>query len=120
FGLLALLLAGVGIHGVVAGEVAQRTREIGIRAALGAHPARIVREVVSRGLRLAWTGGAIGLVLCWWALPVLRKLPVGTDEIPLLPGIAAALILIAAAVVASYWPARRAAAIDPASTLRSE
>ncbi|MBL8177124.1 MAG: ABC transporter permease [Bryobacterales bacterium] len=121
FALLALLLASVGIHGIVAGEVAQRRREIGIRAAMGAAPGRIAREVLRRGMRLAWVGGGMGLGLSFWGLPVLRGLPGGAGvEAPIGPLLAAGTLLLCAAGAASYWPARRAARIDPAETLRSE
>lgn len=120
FSLLALLLAAIGIHGLLASEVAQRTREIGIRAALGADPSRIVREVLHRGMRLVWVGGAIGFVISLWALPLLQALPLGIQDQPVLPRLVAVAVLATAALAACGWPARRAARIDPANTLRSE
>ncbi|MFN7938254.1 MAG: ADOP family duplicated permease [Bryobacteraceae bacterium] len=120
FSILALLLAAIGVHGILAGEVAQRTREIGIRAALGAGPQRIVREVLHRGMRLVAIGATIGLVLSLWELPLLQAMPLGILDLPLLPKLMAAFVLTAVALAASYWPARRAARIDPAITLRSE
>ncbi|MBS1825986.1 MAG: ABC transporter permease [Acidobacteria bacterium] len=120
FSALALLLAAIGVHGILAGEVAHRRREIGIRAALGAAPQRIAGEVLQRGMRLAATGAAIGVVLCLWELPLLQALPLGIRDLPLFPKLAAAIVLSLAALAAGYWPARRAARIDPAITLRAE
>jgi putative ABC transport system permease protein len=118
FALLALVLAAVGTYGVIAYGVAQRTREIGVRLALGARPGQVVSSVVRQGLRLTAAGVAVGLVGAWGATRVLAGLLFGvtpTDPATLLAG---ALLLSAVAVLASYLPARKAARIDPVVALR--
>jgi putative ABC transport system permease protein len=120
FGGLALLLASVGIYGVVSYGVAQRRREIGIRTALGAHPRDVLRLVFGQALRLAGVGMAIGIAT---ALVVMRFLAsllfkvAPTD--PLTFG-GVAVVVTAVVVVACARPARRAMAVDPATVLRSE
>jgi len=120
FGGLALLLASVGIYGVVSYGVAQRRREIGIRTALGAHPRDVLRLVFGQALRLAGVGVAIGIVA---ALAVTRFLGSLLFEVastdPLTFG-GVAVVVTAVVVVACARPARRAMAVDPATVLRSE
>jgi putative ABC transport system permease protein len=117
-GLAGLLIAAIGLFGVVSYTVAQRTREIGIRQALGATPGAVVWMVVRHGLRLAGAGAALGALL---ALPVGAVLNGALFAVPLaaMGGLgAAAAMLIVVAAAASYLPARRAARIDPATAFR--
>lgn len=117
---VGLLLAGVGLYGVVAYGVAQRTREIGVRVALGARPAQVRRLVVGEGVRMAAAGVAFGLILALGIGQALRTLLFGvTSTDPLTFGGVAALLL-AVAAGASWIPARRAARLEPMRALRSE
>ena len=120
FGVLALLLACLGIYGVVAYAVNRRLSEFGIRIALGADAGDILGLVMKHGAALAGIGTAIGLAIAV-ALSMMASgsMPGVTRPGPLLfAGVA--LPLIAAALTASYLPARRATKVDPASALRSE
>ncbi len=120
FALLALALAAVGTYGVIAYDVALRTREIGVRLALGAPPARVVAGVVRQGLVLVGLGVTLGLGGAWGATRVLGDLLYELS--PRDPGTfaAGALLLAAVAVAALCLPARRAARVDPAVALRAE
>ncbi len=119
-GLLALLLAGLGVYGVVAFSVAQRTREIGVRMALGAGQGRVVRQVLRAGLWLALPGLAVGALLALGASQVLRSMLLGLSPFdPVALGGVAAL-LIGVVGLATWLPARRAASVAPAEALRSE
>ncbi|MBC7895801.1 MAG: ABC transporter permease, partial [Cytophagaceae bacterium] len=120
-GLIALLIGAIGLYAVVAFAVGQRTREIGIRTALGADRGQVVRMFVLRGLRLAALGLGIGLGLSIVALRVGaavrgETLPPGTS----LLGAVIMCLVIGVALVATWLPARRAAAVDPLSSLRTE
>jgi putative ABC transport system permease protein len=120
FAAIALLLSSVGIYGVLSYVVAQTTRDIGIRMALGATPALVMRGVISYGLRLTAVGLALGLAGTLGATRVLSSFLYGirpTDAITLA---AASLILAAVAMTASYLPARRATRVDPMVALRYE
>lgn len=120
FAVVALLLGALGIHGVLSYVVAQRVGEIGVRLALGARPAALLRLVVGQGMWLACTGLAIGVVAALAATRVLRGLLFGVaPNDPVNLGIAIA-VLSAAALLACYGPARRAARIDPMVALRAE
>lgn len=117
---IALLLSSVGIYGVLSYVVAQSTRDIGIRMALGATPALVMRGVISYGLRLTFVGLALGLAGTLGGTRVLSSFLYGirpTDPITLA---AASLILAAVALTASYLPARRATRVDPMVALRHE
>jgi putative ABC transport system permease protein len=120
FGGLALLLAGVGIYGVLTSTVQQRTHEIGIRMALGALPGDVVRMVMGYGIKLALAGMALGLVLGFLLTRVLASLLFGVSPTnPLLYlAVCAGLTLIAA--LACYWPARTAVKVNPVQALRTE
>jgi putative ABC transport system permease protein len=120
FGVIALLLASVGIYGVVAYSVAQRAREIGIRMALGAQGSSVLRMVVGSGLRLALLGVGIGLLGAFAMTQALRKAlyQVSATDPATFLGVAALLLAIAA--VASWAPARRATRVDPMVSLRAE
>jgi predicted permease len=120
FAALALGLAGVGVHGVLSYAVAQRTREIGIRVALGARPARVLRLVLGQGLRLAAWGIALGLGGALAFSRVLRSLLFGVTPDDPLTMVSVAGVLGAVALVAAYVPARRALRVNPAVALRSE
>jgi predicted permease len=119
-GLIAILLAGVGLYGVMAYSVSQRTREIGIRMALGADPHGVLRMVMRRGLLLALSGIAVGLVIAFAAAPQLAPLLYHVSPADPLSIAGAALFLIAVAVLASLIPALRATRIDPILALHEE
>jgi putative ABC transport system permease protein len=115
----ALALAATGLYGLMAWSVAQRTREIGVRLALGATPRRVVGMVVGEGVRLAFIGLGAGLLLSAAAarlLPALLPGVVGSDVVGFL---APPLVLVAVAGAASWLAARRAASVDPAESLRA-
>ena len=119
FGLLALVLATVGVYGVVSYSVAQRTREIGVRMALGARRPAIVRLVVGQGLRLGWIGVGVGLALSVATMGVVSSVLYGVGpRDPLVFGIVVAVLTLVVAI-ASLVPARRAMRIDPITSLRS-
>jgi predicted permease len=120
FGLLALVLASVGIYGVVAYTTKQRTHEIGIRMALGAGKAAIFRQVLQQGLRLALVGLAVGLTASLILTRFLRSMIVGVGPGDLPTLVTAAILLCVVALAASLIPARRAASIEPMQALRSE
>ena len=117
---LALLLAAIGIYGVMTFSVAQRNHEMGIRMALGAGSAQVLRLVVSEGMRAALIGMALGLPGVYLVGKTLSKLlyNVGAMDVRALIGVA--LVLLASALLACYVPARRATKIDPISALRQE
>lgn len=120
FSMLALLLAAIGVYGVIAFWVAQRTREIGVRMALGAQPADVLRLVLGRGMRLALAGVAVGLLTAICAGPLLRSQLYGISIIdPLVFAIVPALLLLVA-LFAGYVPALRAMRVDPVVALRYE
>ena len=120
FGLLALVLATIGVYGVVSYSVAQRTREIGVRMALGARRPAIVRLVVGQGMRLGWIGLGVGLVLSVATMGVVSSVLYGvTPRDPLVLGSVVGLLTVVV-VIASFVPARRAMRIDPMTSLRSQ
>ena len=116
----ALLLAAVGIYGVVAYSVAQRMREFGIRVALGATRREVTRLVVWQGTSTALAGAAAGVLLGVAAAHVMSGLVYGVPPRDVASIAGATTLLVLGAAVASYGPARRAAAVDPAVTLRGE
>ncbi|HEX4029119.1 MAG TPA: ADOP family duplicated permease [Terracidiphilus sp.] len=117
---LALLLSAVGIFALVANIVAQRTREIGIRMALGANLRQAMAHVSATGVRAAGAGLLLGLALCAVALPAMRSVLYGVAVYDAATGIAVALTLAAVSLLASLAPALRIARIDPARTLREQ
>jgi predicted permease len=119
-GMVALLLAGIGIYGVTAYAVASRTREIGVRIALGADRARVMRLVVLHGARLAAIGGAIGVVLAFGATQLITSLLFGISPLDPLTYAATFAILAAITMAATVVPARRAAMVDPNVSLRAD
>jgi putative ABC transport system permease protein len=120
FAATALLLSSVGIYGILSYMVAQRTRDIGIRMALGASPGQVVRDVVGFGVRLAGIGLAFGIVGALAATRLLASLLYGVRPTDLITFTAVSLILVSVALVASYLPARRAMRVDPIVALRYE
>jgi putative ABC transport system permease protein len=120
FAVAALCLASIGIYGLVAYTVVQRTREVGIRIALGARPEEIVRLIVGEGLGPTAIGIGLGLVLSIGATSALASILYGVNVHDPIVFVATAAALGFVAVIASYAPARRAAAIDPIISLRSE
>jgi len=120
FAVLALLLAAVGIYGVISYSAAQRTHEIGVRLALGARPRDVILLVVGHGLRLASLGVGLGLIGAWGLTWLMKSLLFGVSATDPLTFASIALLLAAVALVASYLPARRASGVDPMIALRYE
>jgi predicted permease len=115
---VALLLAGIGIYGVIAYSVSQRQFEIGLRLALGATPSVVARQVLGEGLRTALMGAAAGLVVALATMRLLRAMFVevnATDPVTL---VSVTLLLVLVALAASWVPARTASAVDPAGTMK--
>jgi putative ABC transport system permease protein len=120
FALLALVLAAVGIYGLMAFAIVQRTREIGIRLAIGATPRNVLALVVGQGARLGATGVSLGLVGALALTRVMRSLLFDVSPFDLSAFAGAAMIVLCVAAVASYLPARRASRIDPQRAINSE
>ena len=120
FGALALFLSAFGLFGVLAFRVAERTREIGVRMALGAGPGRVARLVLGRGVLLALTGLGLGVVAALASVRLLRSLLYGVPLADPPAFAAAAALLVVVALGASYLPARRATRLDPLVALRHD
>ncbi len=120
FGLVALLLAALGLYGVMAYAVARRTREMGVRLALGATPAQVIRLVAGDGLRLALTGVVVGSLLAIPLGQILGALIFGVEVADLAAFAATCALLVGVALAAALLPARRAARVDPIAALRAE
>jgi putative ABC transport system permease protein len=120
FSLASLLLAAVGIYGVLAYSVTQRTREIGVRVALGAVPGSIVRLVVTSGARMVIAGAVAGMAMGLAFSGLMKSLLYGIGPRDPLTFIAAPAVLVLVALVAAYVPARRAARVSPMEALRAE
>jgi predicted permease len=118
FGAIALVLAAVGIDGVVAVAVGERMPEMSVRLALGAEPSQLWRMVVAQSARATTVGLAIGLVLTWAAMPVIRGQLYGVRPGDPLSLLGVVVLFLVVAVVAAFVPARRAAHADPAQALR--
>jgi len=117
---LALLLAAVGIYGVIAHSVAQRTRELGIRMALGAGRGNVLGIVVGEGLRIALAGVAVGLAGAWGLTRFIVSMLYGVRPTDVVTFVTAPLVLMAVTLAACYIPAQRATQIDPVDALRYE
>jgi putative ABC transport system permease protein len=118
FSVVALLMAAVGIYGLIQYSIATRTREIGLRMAIGARPGDIFRMIISEGLTLSLTGVAIGLVGAWWLGGAGSSLLLGVTTSDPLTFTTVSLLLTAVALAACYFPARRAMRVDPIRALR--
>jgi len=119
-GLVALTLAGLGLYGVISYAVSARTREIGIRVALGAHATNVRALIIRQGMLLTSVGLVIGLGGSLLLTPVLQSFLIDLPASDLVTFAAVAVALVAIAVVVSYVPARRATRTDPIATLRAE
>jgi putative ABC transport system permease protein len=117
---LALVLTAIGLYGVVAYAVAQRTREIGIRMALGAQRKDVFHLVLRRGLILVAWGSAIGLLACYWLSRLVSNQLYGISPNDPTTLLSVAVLLVGVALLASYIPARRATKVDPLVALRYE
>jgi putative ABC transport system permease protein len=120
FAALALVLAAVGIYGVMSYSVAQRTREIGIRIALGAKRTDVLKMTVKQGLKLVGLGLLIGLVVAFMLTRVMASLLFGISATDPLTFMGISLVLLAVAILASYIPALRATKVDPMIALRAQ
>ena len=117
-GIVATILAAIGLYGVIAYAVARRTREIGIRMALGAAPGGVVAMVMRQGLTVTSFGVLAGVALSWPAAKAISAGLYGVSAFDPLAWMSAAGILLGSAVLANYVPARRAALVDPSVALR--
>lgn len=117
---LALVLGLIGLYGVIAYSVSQRTREIGLRLALGAEPRTVYELILGEAGRLILAGLAVGVIASIALARLMRSLLFGTTpwDLPTLAGVATLLAI--AALLASYFPARRAASVNPIEALRVE
>jgi putative ABC transport system permease protein len=120
FGLLALAIAATGIGGVMTLAVGQRRHEIGVRMAIGARPAEILRMILGQGMALVLIGVTLGLFGALWLTHLLQQLLFEVAPTDPLTYLGVALVLGLAALVACYVPARRAARVDPLIALRTE
>jgi putative ABC transport system permease protein len=118
FAISALLLALIGVHGILAYAVSQRRRELGVRLALGAKHADVIRMVLGQGAQLVVTGVVLGLGVALLATRLLGSLLFGVQPTDALTFGAVTFMVMAVALLAAWLPARRATAIDPAITLR--
>ncbi|MGH9392761.1 MAG: FtsX-like permease family protein, partial [Terriglobales bacterium] len=119
FAILALLLAAIGIYGVLSYAVEQRTRELGIRMALGADAGRIRRQVLAQGLRWSGIGAVCGLLAALAGARLAASFLYGISPRDPLTLIVAPMVVLALAALACYWPARRATRVDPVQALRA-
>jgi putative ABC transport system permease protein len=120
FAVLALVLAAVGIYGVMSFVVAQRSHEVGLRMALGASRAQVLQLVRKDGMKTALVGTAIGLVGAYLVGRAMQGMWYGVGALDLARFAAVAFILMTSALLACYVPARRAASVEPVTALREQ
>jgi putative ABC transport system permease protein len=120
FAVVAALLAALGLYGRLAYSVTRRTREIGVRMALGARPVDVGRLVLREGMAVAWLGIAIGLAAALAGTRVLRALLYGVDPVDPLTFVAVSVLLASVALAACLLPIRRANGVNPVDALRAE
>jgi putative ABC transport system permease protein len=120
FAAIAVALAAAGIYGVMAYSVAQRTREIGIRVALGARPSSVLGLVMGQSALLSIAGVVIGLAGAMWTTTYLQSLLFGLTPLDPATFAGVAVLFLAVATLASFVPARRATTVDPSVALRAE
>jgi predicted permease len=120
FAVLALVLAAIGLYGIVSYAVSRRTREVGIRMSLGADSTGVIRMLMASGLKLVVIGGVIGLVMAFAAARLVSGLLFNVSSFDLRTFLLVPLVLGTAGMLAAYIPARRASRVDPASALRTE
>jgi ABC-type antimicrobial peptide transport system permease subunit len=120
FGVLALLLAAIGLYGVTAYAVTRRHIELGIRMALGSTPAGVVRLVLGRVVLLVFSGVVLGALASWWATSIVESLLFGLSPRDPVTMVGAVTVLVAVGAIAGWLPAMRASRIDPASVLRED
>jgi putative ABC transport system permease protein len=117
---LAMILGAVGLYGVLSYVVAERTREIGVRMALGATSAAVRRMVVSQGARVVLTGAVIGVVVALASTRLLDTLLYGVDAVNPIVFVTMSIMMVGIGMLASYVPARRASRVDPIESLRND
>jgi predicted permease len=120
FGILGMILAAVGIYSVMAYSVSQRTREIGIRVALGADSGSVVGMVIKKGMAMVGVGVVLGAAIALGASRLMGNLIYGVSAVDPVTFLGVPGMLCAVALIATYLPARRAASVDPMRALRSE
>jgi putative ABC transport system permease protein len=120
FAIMALLLAAMGVYALVSYAVVQRTREIGVRMALGAARRDVVSMVLRQGTRLTIAGVAFGLVAAFYLTRAMRRVLYDVSPADPIAHAVSAIVLVGVAVLATYLPARRAATVDPVVALRDE
>jgi len=120
FAVLALMLAAIGVYSVMSYSIAQRTHEVGVRMALGAQPWHVLKMILGQGLKLVLVGVVIGVTTAFAVTRVISNLLFGVTATDPLIFVGVPLLLIAVAMLASYFPARRALKVDPIIALRHE